>query len=278
MKIKIKQWGRYTLFTIILLVPILFYLTYKFTSVIPVKQTYSVNTPLPDSITNTILSNNATQELTIIANKNKIDTMNSLDITVIVIVLTSLTTLAGVIFNPILKKRHDSLLKLITDNDNINTSKHKEIFNILTTSQDMLNYYTSKREICYGIRKIINDSLVYCNDTALSEYINIQGNAIIDFCEDILGTGLAHINKNQLLINIRTIITHSNMDCITLLGNEFTNKIKEKQEEFITKFGKDTIELKADSFMNSKNNRFRVLSELFTQNYISFIIKTYYNK
>jgi len=261
-----------------MLVPILFYLTYKFTSFIPIKQTYSVNTPLPDSMMNINLDKSVNQELTIIADKNKTDTMNSLDITVIIIVLTSLTTLVGVIFNPILKKRHDSLLKLITNNDVINTNTHTEIFKILTTSQDMLNYYTSKREICHGVRKIINDSLVYCNDTVLSEYVNTQGNTIIDFCEDILGTGLAHINKNQLLINIRTIITHSNMDCIALLGNDFANKIKEKQEEFITKFGKDTIELKADSFMNSKNNRFRVLSELFTQNYISFIIKTYYNK
>lgn len=278
MKIRIKQWGRYILFTIILLVPILFYLTYKFTSFIPVKQTYSVNTKLPDSIVNTNLDKIVNNELTIIANKNKIDTMNSLDITIIIIILSSLATFAGIIYNPILKSRHDSLLKLITSNDKTNTDEHTKIFSSLTASQEMLNYYTSKREICHGIRKIINDSLIYCTNTPLSEYINLEGNAIIDFCEDILGTGLAHVNKNQLLINIHTIITHSNTDCIALLGKDFADKIKEKQEIFITKFGTDTVELKADSFMNSKNNRFRVLSELFTQDYISFIIKTYYNK
>lgn len=202
----------------------------------------------------------------------KPDTMNYLDITVIVTVLTALGIIISNIFNPLNAKRHQIVINKIEALDKNNQEQHNVIFNKITKTENIVKVVTDRQTVAGSLRIIINNSLVYCQDKKLAEFISDEGINMIDFCSELLDIGISKIEEPHLTARIDSIISSIKPTLIIKFNDEFANKVNNKIAKLICLYKNDILKISTDSLMNSKLDRFRMRSEQFLQEYLSYVI------
>ena len=191
------------------------------------------------------------------------------------IIVTGLASVMALIFNPILAKKYDNIKKLIDNNTKVNETQHSTLTTILTDHGKMFNAMLTVRDIKTCLSTIISNALVYSEDRKLSEWIAKEGKAFVEFCEDILITGINNINCKAYKANTNVLITTSIATTKEYLGDEFFKSIEQEHTNRVIGFRNDVLIISNDTLMNSKSDRLRAKAEIFLQEYLASTIIAY---
>lgn len=177
------------------------------------------------------------------------------------------------IANPIHEKRYKRTINYMQTIDENFTKHAQDIIKRVSDTESTIKFYIVERNISTSLHKIIVDSIAYL-PTEESNGILDLGNTITNFALNIHDFGVHNYNKKQLYINVLQlnaanthIITSNYPNIATVVIPLLHDKVKEYKLKIES--------IAEDSVLNSKIDRFRTLSEMFLQEYLSIIIINY---
>jgi len=177
------------------------------------------------------------------------------------------------IANPIHQKRYKRTINYMQTIDENFTKHAQDIITRVSNTEATIKFYIVERNISTSLHKIIVDSIAYLPTKESNGILDI-GNTITNFALNIHDFGVHNYNKKQLCINVLQLNSTNNQvvankypaiaDVVIPLLNDKTVEYKLKIEN-----------IAGDNVLNSKMDRFRTLSEMFLQEYLSIVIIHY---
>lgn len=182
----------------------------------------------------------------------------------------------AIIFNPMLNSKlkkiersEISSHKEITDSIKMVSTDVKEIKTTLNDHTKVISHYVSEKEIITSLEIIRRDALKYNNfDKEVTVFIDLLASVTIDVMQEILDISLKNVNEEQLktkLLGARTLIY--NHQICNEDAKKYINKFRQhrSQAKYAEHFLYEILDISKDT-VNSKTERFRVISEAFMQN------------
>lgn len=179
------------------------------------------------------------------------------------------------IANPIHQKRYKKTINYIQSIDQSFTQHTDDILKRLSDTESTIKFYIVERNISTSLHKIIVDAIVYL-PTSNSNGILELGTTITNFALNINDFGINNYNNKQLDINVSELICNTNK----IIEGNYPQIAKTVKPLLLTKIKEYKAKISlisTDSVFNSKMDRFRTLSEMFLQEYLTIVITTYLN-
>ena len=181
------------------------------------------------------------------------------------------------IANPIHLKRYKRTVNYVQSIERVVLETKNDLSNRISSTENTLKFYIVERDISNALHKIITDSLTYIPSEKSGGILQV-GEFIVNFALGIHDFGVHQYNNKQLCINVNTLNSNIYKALEKEFGKGFVADITKDLHAKMIEY-KDKIKaIAADSVLNSKQNRFRAVSELFMQEYLGIIIVNYLDK
>jgi len=200
-----------------------------------------------------------------------------MDFSTIITLLTTISIIAAYVFNPVVNRK----LKLInTKIDGVgqqNDKDHTLLMSRLATIEKVTDRYVASTVLNNKLNSILTDALKYCNDIDLSSYLNHDVDNYINLVRHIDAVGVINIDAIDLTIKFKHICDNNTDALNKYLGCEFRKKLQPLLTAHMNGFKNKVFDIKNDKLTNNKDSRFKLYSETFLHDHISFIMHEHYN-
>lgn len=195
-----------------------------------------------------------------------------MDTATVTLILSVILILVANLANPITYRRHKKMLNYIQSIDDNTSSNFKSLNERVMNTESVLKYYMVEKDINTSLQKIIFDSLSYTTSDKFITIINNVGAIFVKFAINSHSIGLDHYNIKQLSVNINKLFIDTTNIIVSNTDNHFINKVSSKLEAKLNEYQDKMLSIANDNKQNSKMDRFRAVSEIILQEYLSIII------
>ena len=201
-----------------------------------------------------------------IPNLKPVTTKPVMDSSVIVALLTTVGLILTTIYNPTV----NSKFKALNEKFDIAIAR-------LQAVEKITERYSIQTNVVQALQSIASDSLVYCSNEALADFVNREANNIITFASYVNSTGFSNITEKDICTKVRSVRTSGLSSSNANFGKEFSATFESSYSASLSQYKDSIFKIKSDYKTNNKDARFRALSETFLHDHISLIINYYHN-
>lgn len=193
---------------------------------------------------------------------NESKEQKSMDITIILTILSTVGILAGVWKNPKVEKLTD----IFKDFSRTNKADHDDIRSSIKKFQ--YNY-----DLDVILQETI-DTVLELTSGELTTFIVDEGKRFKDFAKDVISGGL-YASSTTAIMHKAKVLSMDSEKAALQLGDEFAKQHKKSQEYHVKIFAKGVNDVLMDEFFNSKQKRFRMFCEQFLHNHLTDSVRNY---
>jgi len=194
--------------------------------------------------------------------KEQSEIKKTMDSAVLTLILSTVSILAAVWFNPKMLK----IERQVADNHELNRVQHDEI-------KDELKHLKAPEKLESTIRQLTAGKLESC-DPDLREFINDESERLISVSGEIVRGGFDYNSLSQSLIKIDLAQKDSLYDACAL-GKSFCDLYKVHLSEVCERFKDEISDIVLDEVFNSKQARFSLACQVFLRDHMKGIIRIF---